>query len=172
MDPAPSFAELYRQHAGPVFRLAWMLSGDRAEAEDLTSEAFARALAGIGRIRQDSVRSYLYAIVRNELASRRRRPLVELAAETPELERAADPEPGPEQRAVLRQALARASDALARLREPERQVLLLSGLHGLSIGEIGAALGLTPGHVRVRLHRARRSLGALLPDSGEPHGIA
>jgi RNA polymerase sigma-70 factor (ECF subfamily) len=172
MDPAPGFAILYRQHAGPVFRLAWLLSGDRTEAEDLTSEAFARALAGIGRIRQDSVRSYLYAIVRNELASRRRRPAVELAVEPSELESAVDPEPGPEQRAALRQALARAGAALARLREPERQVLLLSGLHGLSVSEIGDALGLAPGHVRVRLHRARRSLGALLPDLGEPHGLA
>lgn len=170
MDPAPSFAEIYRQHAGAVFRLAWMLSGNRSEAEDLCSEAFARALASVGRIRQASVRSYLYAIVRNELASRRRRPVVELAADAPELESAPDPDPGPEQRASLRHALARAGDALTGLREPERQVLLLCGLHGLSITEIADALGLDPGHVRVRLHRARRSLGMLVPDPGERYG--
>ncbi len=172
MDALPSFADLYRQHSEAVFRLAWMLSGNRAEAEDLCSEAFARALAGSGRIQQATVRSYLYAIVRNELASRRRRPVVELPAEAAELEAACAADPGPEQRASMRQALAQASAGLARLREPERQVLLLCGLHGLSISEIGDALGLDPGHVRVRLHRARRSLAALVPNIGEQDGTA
>ena len=77
---------------------------------------------------------------------RRRRPVVELPAEAAELEAACAADPGPEQRASMRQALAQASAGLARLREPERQVLLLCGLHGLSISEIGDALGLDPGH--------------------------
>ncbi len=69
MDGPASFSDIYRQHAGAVFRLAWLLTGDRSDAEDLTSEAFARALAGEGRIVQATVRSYLYAIVRNLASS-------------------------------------------------------------------------------------------------------
>jgi RNA polymerase sigma-70 factor (ECF subfamily) len=158
MDAPLSFSDLYRQHADAVFRLAWLLTGDRSDAEDLTSEAFARALAGEGRIVQATVRSYLYAIVRNLAASRLRRPVVELPADDEAIAEASAPEPGPEQHAEWRQRVAHASAGLAQLREGERQVLLLSGLHGLEVAEIADALGLAPGHVRVRLHRARRRL--------------
>ena len=168
MAPTLAFADLYCAHADAVFRLAWLLTGDRHEAEDLTSEAFARALAGEGAIVQASVRSYLYAIVRNLAASRRRRPVVEVAAEEETVAEAIDAEPGPEQRLELRERLAHAGAGLARLREGERQVLLLSGLHGLSIAEIADALGLEPGHVRVRLHRARQRLLQLVHPIGDP----
>jgi RNA polymerase sigma-70 factor (ECF subfamily) len=169
MAPPLTFADIYRQHADAVFRLAWILTGNRSDAEDLTSETFARALAGEGRIVQDTVRSYLYAIVRNLATSRLRRPVVEL--EAPDAaDAAADLDPGPEVRAGLRQRLAQASTALAALREPERQVLLLCGVHGLGNAEIADALGLTVGNVRVRLHRARQNLNRLL---GETHdGLA
>ena len=166
MDPSLSFSEIYRQHADAVFRLAWMLSGNRSDAEDLTSEAFARALAVAGRIEQTTVRSYLYAIVRNLVSSRQRRPQLELAADEDRLGNAVEPEPGPEQRAALRQQLARASTGLDALRAADRQVLLLCGVHGLSNLEIADALGLPPGHVRVRLHRARRQLAALVNHQG------
>jgi RNA polymerase sigma factor (sigma-70 family) len=179
MDVAPCFAEIYRQHAAAVYRLAWLLSGDRHEAEDLTSECFARALGGDGAIRQATVRSYLYAIVRNLVASRQRRPAIELPADDERLADMPDAEPDPEQRADLRQRLAQASNALAALREPERQVLVLCGVHGMDAAEMSDALGIDAGAVRVRLHRARRALARLLepapaadslPDTGSPHG--
>jgi RNA polymerase sigma factor (sigma-70 family) len=163
MDATLGFSDIYRQHAAAVFRLAWLLTGDRNDAEDLTSEAFARALAGEGRIVHATVRSYLYAIVRNLATSRLRRPAVEVADDD-RLAESAAADPGPEQLAELRQRLARASAGLATLHEGERQVLLLCGLHGLDTAEAADALGLAPGHVRVRLHRARRRLEALLAD--------
>ncbi len=172
MDRTISFAEIYRQHAEAVFRLAWMLSGNRSDAEDLTSEAFARALAGEGRIEHATVRSYLYAIVRNLVSSRQRRPAVEVAADEDVLAEAPHLDPGPEQQAELRQRLAHAGAGLSALREGERQVLLLCGLHGLSIAEIADALGLDPGHVRVRLHRARRQLQSFLDQQESVHGTA
>ena len=55
--------------------------------------------------------------------------------------------------------------ALSAMREPERQVLLLCGVHGLGNAEIADALGLSVGNVRVRLHRARQHLNHLLGDS-------
>ena len=172
MERTLSFSEIYRQHADAVFRLAWMLTGNRSDAEDLTSEAFARALAGEGRIVQATVRSYLYAIVRNLVSSRQRRPAVELPAEDEQLSEAPGLDAGPEQQAELRQRLAHAGAGLARLREGERQVLLLCGVHGLSTPEIADALGLDPGHVRVRLHRARRQLQLFLDQQESAHGPA
>lgn len=172
MERILGFSEIYRQHAEAVFRLAWMLSGDRHEAEDLTSEAFARALAGAGRIEQPTVRGYLYAIVRNLANSRRRRPALERPADDEELHQVAEPDPGPEQRAELRQCLMQAHAGLESMREPDRQVLLLCGVHGLSNLEIADALGLDPNHVRVRLHRARRHLASLMNNQGANHELA
>lgn len=164
MDTALDFSQLYRQHSAAVFRLAWVLNGDRTEAEDLTAETFARALAANSRIEQATVRSYLYAIVRHLVASARRRPRHEVSDNDGEAEAAAiTPEPGPEQRADLRERLGQVRDGLDALPDGERQVLLLFGVHGLDTGEIADALGLEPGHVRVRLHRARRHLIALIP---------
>jgi len=165
MEQALSFTELYRQHAEAIFRLAWMLSGERGEAEDLTAETFARAFASNSRIEQATVRSYLYAIVRNLVASRQRRPMHELTGDAEQIAGAIDPDPGPEQRLELRQRLAHASAGLATLRESDRQVLVLFGVHGMSNQEIADALGLEPGNVRVRLHRARQQLAAFITSS-------
>ena len=79
MTASQTFAQIYRQHAPAVFGLALLLCGNRSDAEDLTSEAFARAFASGGAIAQASARSYLYAIVRTLVASQRRRPAVEVA---------------------------------------------------------------------------------------------
>src|SRR6478672_6827103 len=172
MDAPLTFAEIYRLHASAVFRLAWMLTGNRADAEDLCADAFARALAGEERIAQATVRSYLYAIVRNLAASRHRRPKVEWPADDALLAGVADGEPGPERQAELRQHLMRAGSGLAALRDSDRQLLLLSGLDGLSAGEIADALALQPGHVRVRLHRARKQLASLIDPPETSHGPA
>jgi RNA polymerase sigma-70 factor (ECF subfamily) len=162
MDPATDFAAVYRQHAEAVFRLAFLLTGQRAEAEDLTSETFARALASAGAIRHETVRSYLYAIVRNLVASRHRRPVAERSEPEEAAAELADPDPSPEAQLEIRQRLARAGAGLAALPERDRQVLVLCGVDGLGPAQIADALGLAPGTVRVRLHRARRQLAAFL----------
>ena len=163
MASASDFTLIYRQHADAVFRLAFLLTGQRAEAEDLTSETFARALASAGAIRHETVRSYLYAIVRNLVASRHRRPALEQPDPDDALAQAAhDPDPGPEDQLEIRQRLAQAGAGLAALKERDRQVLVLCGIDGLDPNQIADALGIEPGAVRVRLHRARRQLAAFL----------
>ena len=166
MTASQTFAQIYRQHAPAVFGLALLLCGNRSDAEDLTSEAFARAFASGGAIAQASARSYLYAIVRNLVASQRRRPAVEVAG-VDEVDDHADVEPGPEEIAHIRQHLARTGSGLAKLREGERQVLVLSALHGMGAHQIADALGLSVGNVRVRLHRARQNLQLQLENADE-----
>jgi len=162
MSSPNDFALIYRQHADAVFRLAFLLTGQRTEAEDLTSETFARALSSAGAIRHETVRSYLYAIVRNLVASRHRRPSLEQADAGEAAAQAPDPDPSPETQLEIRQRLVRAGAGLASLKERDRQVLVLCGVDGLAPSQIADALGLEPGAVRVRLHRARRQLAAFL----------
>lgn len=60
------FAELYAQHGADALHLAYLLTGSRADAEDLTQEAFIRLLGRFGDLRkQDSFRFYLLKTVAN-----------------------------------------------------------------------------------------------------------
>src|SRR5215469_15732915 len=77
MEPrdVSTFTELYRNHAGAVYRFALYLSGDPTLAEDVVSETFLRIWDSTAAVRMETVRGYLFAIARNlflrELRSRR-----------------------------------------------------------------------------------------------------
>jgi RNA polymerase sigma-70 factor (ECF subfamily) len=151
------FSALYRNHAPEVFRFALYLSGERAEAEDITAETFARAWASPEAIRAATVKGYLFTIARNlflqSLRKKSRR--AELSAETP------DPQPGQlaraEQREELRAVLAR----LQQLPETDRAALLMRSLDGMPYEEIARALGISLPAAKVKVHRARRALADL-----------
>ena len=160
MDELLDFSKVFREHSGAVYRLAFVLTGTRHEADELTAEAFARAFASAERIEAASVRAYLMAIVRNLVASSGRRPVVE-QPESDEVARAADPGETPEQRFALWQLAARAQDAIASLAPLDRG-LLLGALEGQSAAALGADLDLSPVNVRVRLHRIRQRLSETL----------
>jgi RNA polymerase sigma-70 factor (ECF subfamily) len=151
-----SFRALYERHAGDVQRFAFYLCGERARAEDLAAEAFARAWTGSDEIRTGTVKAYLYAIVRNLVREGARKGVreVEMA------EAIADPKPGPEASADGRIELRAVLAALQKLPETDRAALLMRAQDGMSHEEIAAALDLSVAAVRVRIHRARLELGA------------
>ena len=60
-----SFAEIYERYARDVHRFSLYLSGNRALAEDLTTETFVHAFCGPSKLRVDTVKAYLFAIARN-----------------------------------------------------------------------------------------------------------
>ena len=66
------FSELYRTHAGDVYRFALFLSGDAAVAEDIVSETFIRLWNARGRVDLTTVKGYLLAIARNLFLAERR----------------------------------------------------------------------------------------------------
>ena len=57
--------DLYSRYAADVRRFALYLTGDRALADDITSQTFLRAWSSVGRIREATVKAYLFTIVRN-----------------------------------------------------------------------------------------------------------
>src|SRR5690348_17984009 len=111
--------ELYRRHAQDVFQFAYWLSGDRAEAEDITSETFVRVWVVGDGLRVGTVRAYLIAIARNLFLHRLRRTRREGPLD-PEL---VDPGPGPEREVERRDDLRAARDALQALPEADRAAL-------------------------------------------------
>ena len=146
--------DLYRRHAADVYRFALGLSGDRAEAEDITSETFVRAWAGAGDLRMNTVKAYLIAIARNLFLQRLRRSR-RRAALDPDLP---DPAPGPEREAERRDELRAVLMRMQRLPEADRAALLMHAELELPYEEIARALGVSLSAVKVRIHRARLKL--------------
>jgi RNA polymerase sigma-70 factor (ECF subfamily) len=154
---------LYRRHASDVHRFCFWLCGDTAQAEDLTSEVFVRAWAGVDRIRAESAKAYLLTIARNLHREhyRRSRRAVPLDPELP------DRSPGPEENHARRRELADTMRALGRLPESDREALLLRAELELPYEEIGRILGIAAGAARVRVHRARARLAAYRAEGGK-----
>lgn len=147
---------LYRHHATAVYRFALGLSGDPATAEDLVSEAFFRVLTRASAIRTETALAYLLAITRNAFLQGRRR----LHREAPLPELVPDEAPGPAAQLDGRERLESVLLALRELPEGERAALLLRLDQGLSYEEIAAALGISIGAAKVRVHRARLKLAS------------
>ena len=150
-DPA-AFGELARRHLRMAFVIALAVLGRPADAEDVAQDAFVAALERIRDCREPARFSgWLVAIVRNRaLHALEKRKLRDPHGE-PDAHAAAGA-PGD---VVLRRRLL---DALARLTDVQREVVLLHDLHGASHAEIGEALGLSEVNCRQHLFTARRAL--------------
>jgi RNA polymerase sigma-70 factor (ECF subfamily) len=150
---ASTFADLYRKHAGAVYRFALYLSGDSSLAEDIVSETFLRVWDSTVEVRMETVRGYLLAIARNLFLHEIRRWRRQGALEDCHLVEATAPHEL-EVREELRETVA----ALMELPESSRAALLLQAHEGLSYEEIARILGVSLSAVKVKIHRARLSL--------------
>lgn len=148
------FSSLYDKYAQDVFRFAYFLSGNQADAEDITSEAFVRAWNARGTIRQSTVKAYLLVIARNcylqGLRNQRRH--------SPPQQDVSDSRQAPHDLAEQRAELAYMMRDLQQLPEVDRTALLLSAVEELSYEQIAETLGLSLGAIKTRIHRARLKL--------------
>jgi RNA polymerase sigma-70 factor (ECF subfamily) len=151
-------AELYGRYSADVFRFALYLSGNHAEAEDLTSETFVRAWTAPEAIRSATVKGYLFTIARNLhlQAWRRRRREVELDVTIEATLR--DPAAGPETEAERHAELDAVLRALQSLEEIDRAAILMRAMDDMPYDEIARSLGISVPAARVKVHRARRAL--------------
>ena len=149
-----TFHDLYERHAPDVYRFACWLSGDPAEAEDITSETFVRAWASSTPIRTETVRAYLFAIARNVYLQgvRRSRRQADLSTAQP------DPAPGPDQVVAYRIDLGGVARVLQVLPEVDRAALIMRAQYDMPYEEIALALGLSISTAKVKVHRARLRL--------------
>jgi RNA polymerase sigma-70 factor, ECF subfamily len=145
------FHDVYERYAAAVHRLALYLSGDRAEADDLTSETFVRAWTAPGGIREETVKAYLFTILRNLHAERTRHRSRNVPLEL----EAHAVAPGFARDVENKSELAWVAAALGRLPAVDRAALLMRGRDGRPYEEIAHTLGLSLAAVRVRVHRAR-----------------
>lgn len=155
----PSWDELVRQHADRVYRLAYRLSGNRHDAEDLTQETFIRVFRSVQSYQAGTFEGWLHRITTNLFLDMvRRRARIRMEALPDDYDRVPADAPNPEQiyhDARLGSDLQAALDSLL----PEfRAAVVLCDIEGLSYEEIGATLGVKLGTVRSRIHRGRQAL--------------
>jgi RNA polymerase sigma-70 factor (ECF subfamily) len=159
---APAEAERFRRlvlpHLDGAYSFARYLTRDAATAEDVTQEAFLRALRGFSGFRGGDARAWLFAIVRNCVFSTPRPPPGG-DAETLEL---ADEADTPEDALVRASEIQVVRGAVADLPEPFRETLVLRELEEMSYRDIAAVTGAPIGTVMSRLARARRMLAVAL----------
>ncbi len=152
-----AFEELVRPYEEVAFRVAYLITGSAAEAEDAMQEGFVNAWRGLGRFRREEpLRPWLLRIVANAARNRRRsagrRAQLVLRAER---ERGSgDAAPSPELIVVAREERARLLAAVETLPENSRLVLACRFLLGLSEEETAAALEVRIGTVKSRTARA------------------
>jgi RNA polymerase sigma-70 factor (ECF subfamily) len=155
----PSWDDLVRQHADRVYRLAYRLSGNQHDAEDLTQETFIRVFRSVQNYQPGTFEGWLHRITTNLFLDMvRRRSRIRMEALPEDYDRVPADEPNPEQiyhDSRLGPDLQAALDSLP----PEfRAAVVLCDIEGLSYEEIGATLGVKLGTVRSRIHRGRQAL--------------
>lgn len=160
-----ALAALIDQYSATLYRVAFSVLRNSADAEDAVQEAFLRVLRHrqtLGEVRDHRV--WLIRIVWNVVLDRKRR--AKTRPETDDVSELARVLPAgglsAEEIAAAAQHHAQVLDCVQLLPEKERQVLLLSAFEELSSVEIAGVLGITESSVRSRLFRARNLMGGML----------
>jgi RNA polymerase sigma-70 factor (ECF subfamily) len=163
-----AFAPLVESHQERLFRLCERLLGDAEEARDAAQDVFLKAYRKAADVRpQGQVYTWLYRIAVNHCLNKlRRRKLVRFlrwdapaGEESPAFDppdRAADPAATLE----TRRRWQATREAIGKLPENQRAVLVLVRFEGLSYKQVAEVLGITEGAVESRLVRAMRRLEA------------
>jgi RNA polymerase sigma-70 factor (ECF subfamily) len=159
-----AFAELYDRHVVRVYRHIYYLVGDASVAEDLTAQTFLKAWEAIDRYKERGapIVAWLLRISHNLTVSylRSRRDHSELDEAYVDQKRSGNPEE------VLEQTTDEKSvrDAVLRLRDEQRQVIMLRFVEELDYREVAAMIGKSVPAVRVIQHRALGNLRKLMQD--------
>jgi RNA polymerase sigma-70 factor, ECF subfamily len=168
-----AFALVFRRYGSRMLATARRLLGNEEDARDAVQEAMLSAFKAVGRFEGGAqIGTWLHRIVVNaalmRLRTRRRRPESSIDDLLPTYQADGHRVLTSDDELPIDEALAR-DEMLQVLRacvddlpEAYRQVYLLRDVEGLSSDEVALAMGLTPNAVKIRLHRARQALIALV----------
>jgi RNA polymerase sigma-70 factor, ECF subfamily len=170
-----AFAELFNCYHLQVFRSAYLITRRREAADDITQLVFVELFSAFHRfdLRRPFL-PWLYRIVHNvsvDYLKRDRRGHTLIPTTDAQFDRllGPDPSPGPAEQAEQGELRQTIWDALEHLPVNQRAVLVLSYYGGLNEHEVAEAMGVRPGTIKSRLHRARHALREAL---ARDHGAA
>ncbi|WP_344563773.1 RNA polymerase sigma factor SigE [Streptomyces axinellae] len=156
----PSWEEIVSTHSARVYRLAYRLTGNQHDAEDLTQEVFVRVFRSLSTYTPGTFEGWLHRITTNlflDTVRRKQRIRFDALADDA-AERLPSREPTPQQHFNDTHFDADVQQALDTLAPEFRAAVVLCDIEGLSYEEIAATLGVKLGTVRSRIHRGRSHL--------------
>jgi RNA polymerase sigma-70 factor (ECF subfamily) len=161
LGDADAFRALVERHSRPLFRLAFRMTGNQQDAEDVVQESFLRAWRQLGRFdERASFGTWLYRIATNcsldLMRGRKRRPAVS-DEEDPVLALPSG-DPTPERVAMSGQVRERVAEAMDELSDSERTAFVLRHFEGMGMEDVGRVLGCQPGAAKHSVFRAVRKL--------------
>lgn len=171
-QPAANWDEIVAEHSARVYRLAYRLTGNRQDAEDLTQDVFVRVFRSLDSYVAGNFNGWIHRITTNlflDRARRKTRIRIDPFGE------------GAEERLVSRETLPELAvhdagfdpdidRALAALSEEFRVAVVLCDIEGLTYEEIADVLGIKLGTVRSRIHRGRTQLRTALAHRAPANG--
>jgi len=166
------WAAIVAEHSGRVYRLAYRLTGNRQDAEDLTQDVFVRVFRSLETFEPGNFAGWLHRITTNLFLDRARR------ASRIRMDGFAE---GAENQILGSEILPEEAvhdagfdpdieAALASLPEKFRVAVVLCDIEGLSYDEIADVLGVKVGTVRSRIHRGRTQLREALAHRAPTRG--
>jgi RNA polymerase sigma-70 factor (ECF subfamily) len=156
--------ELYDRHHESIFRYVLVRVQDRALAEDLTGEVFARMVGSLPgyHLRGIPFRAWLYRIAHSRVVDHYRRQKRRPSVPLDYAQGLSDPEGNPALTVDLKLTLERVQRALSGLEPSQRDVVVLRFLLGLSLQEVAQTLGKTVAAVKSLQHRGLVALRVVL----------
>ncbi|WP_445321638.1 RNA polymerase sigma factor SigE [Nocardioides sp. GXZ039] len=168
----PTWDEIVERHSDRVYRLAYRLTGNRPDAEDLTQEVFVRVFRSLSTYSPGTFEGWLHRITTNLfLDQARRKQRIRFDALSDErADRLTSASPAPDTAYADRTFDDDVERALATLPPDFRVAVVLCDVEGLTYEEIAEILGAKLGTVRSRIHRGRamlrKSLAHRAPSAG------
>lgn len=152
-----TYSQFYSENKDRLYAYLLRMTGETQLAVDLVQESFVRYLGRYGS-QDGGNRSLLFTIARNAAldAIRQRKPVND------EVDACEDPGNNPEQQVIHRQALERMLAAIGQLVPQDREMISLVATADLTYNEIASILNISEANVKVRVHRARTKLRAIL----------
>jgi RNA polymerase sigma-70 factor (ECF subfamily) len=158
-DRVPTWEEIAREQGDFIYTVAFRLTGNRDDAQDLVQEVLVRVRRGLRTYRPGSLRAWLSRITTNafldEARRRTRRPTTALPDDPDAVVPAAPDAATASEASALPDHV---QAALGRLPTEFRLPVVLADVAGLSYAEIAEELGIPVGTVRSRIHRGRLAL--------------
>jgi RNA polymerase sigma-70 factor (ECF subfamily) len=164
-DPE-AFGELYDHYVTLVHRYAYHRVGDRATAEDVTSETFVRALRRIDSLsfQGRDVGAWLVTIARNIILDQVKSSRYRLEVTTADMRDADRATDGPEDAVVQLLTNEQLLSCVKQLGSEQQECIVLRFLQGMSVSETAEIMGKKEGAIKALQHRAVRRLAGLLPE--------
>lgn len=159
-DPVPTWDEVASEYGPRVYAMAYHLTGDRHEAEDLAQDVFVRVYRNLDKYTPGTFDGWLYRITKNLFLDgvRRRRTVRMVPLPDDDWHGSMQDGPDPDEIVDRHGIDGSMEQAITELPKTFRTAVVLCDVQGLTYEEIAQATGWPMGTVRSRIHRGRRML--------------